>query len=146
MAGQQDRLEKAGTVRGFIDVMSGGKFEHPGLAELVDHECPGDRLCVTKLDRLGRSLKELLETVEELQKQGIHLVSLEEKIDIDSVAGEMVFHVFGAVAHFERHLIRVDAACMPRVLSAIRTELHPAPVGGVAHDRFEYRVRDHLGE
>ncbi len=105
LAGQRDRLEKAGAIRIFTDVMSGSKFERPGLAELVDHARPGDRLCVTRLDRLGRSLKELLETVEDLKHQGIHLVSLEERIDTDSAAGELVFHVFGAIAHFERRLI-----------------------------------------
>ncbi len=56
-------------------------------------------------DRLGRSLKELLETIEDLKQRGIHLVSLEEKIDTASAAGELVFHVFGAIAHFERRLI-----------------------------------------
>ncbi len=85
--------------------MSGSKFDCPGLAELVDYARHGDRLCVTRLDRLGRSLKELLETVEDLQKLGIHLVSLEERIDTASAAGELVFHVFGAIAHFERRLI-----------------------------------------
>ena len=66
---------------------------------------PGDSLCVTRLDRLGRSLKELLETVENLKAHDIHLVSLEERIDTTSAAGELVFHVFGAIAHFERRLI-----------------------------------------
>ena len=65
----------------------------------------GDSLCVTRLDRLGRSLKQLLETVENLKAHDIHLVSLEERIDTTSAAGELVFHVFGAIAHFERRLI-----------------------------------------
>ena len=105
LAGQQDRLEKAGAIRIFTDVISGGKFDRPGLAKLIDQARPGDRLCVTRLDRLGRSLIELLETVEDLKKREIHLVSLEEKIDTTSAAGELVFHVFGAIAHFERRLI-----------------------------------------
>ena len=58
-----------------------------------------------RLDRLGRSLKELLETVEDLKSRGINLISLEEKLDTSSAAGELVFHVFGAIAHFERRLI-----------------------------------------
>lgn len=66
---------------------------------------PGDALCVVRLDRLGRSLRELLETVEELKKRGIAFISLEERIDTSSAAGELVFHVFGAIAHFERRLI-----------------------------------------
>ena len=66
---------------------------------------PGDRLCVTRLDRLGRSPRELLKTVDDLKACGIHLVSLEERVDTSSAAGEFVFHVFGAIAHFERRLI-----------------------------------------
>ena len=89
----------------FTDVNSGHRFDRPALAELVDHARPGDRLCVTRLDRPGRSLKELLETVENLKRSGIHLVSLEERIDTTSAAGELVFHVFGAIAHFEHRLI-----------------------------------------
>ena len=89
----------------FTDMVSGKNFKRPGLAQLVDHARPGDRLCVTRLDRLGRSLRELLETVDGLQARGIHLVSLEERLDASSAAGELVFHVFGAIAHFERRLI-----------------------------------------
>ena len=89
----------------FTDVVSGKHFDRPGLAELIDHARPGDRLCITRLDRLGRSLKELLETVDKLNSLGIHLVSLEEHLDTSSAAGELVFHVFGSIAHFERRLI-----------------------------------------
>ncbi len=60
---------------------------------------------IVRLDRLGRSLKELLETVENLKTQNIGLISLEERIDTTSAAGELIFHVFGAIAHFERRLI-----------------------------------------
>ena len=102
MAGQEDRLRQAGAIRVFVDVISGRQFERPGLSALVDHARPGDSLCVT---RLGHSLKELLETVENLKAHDIHLVSLEESIDTTSAAGELVFHVFGAIAHFERRFI-----------------------------------------
>ena len=74
---QRDRLTEAGAVRVFTDVASGTHSDRPGLAELIDHARPGDRLCVTRLDRLGRSLRELLETVDALKAQGIHFVSLE---------------------------------------------------------------------
>ena len=77
----------------------------PALAELIDHARPGDRLCIIRLDRLGRSLRELLETVDGLKARGIHLISLEERLDTSSAAGELVFHVFGSIAHFERRLI-----------------------------------------
>ena len=102
---QNARLIEAGAIRVFTDVISGKRFDRPGLAELLDHARPGDRLCVTRLDRLGRSLRELLETVDDLKARGIHLVSLEERLDTSSAAGELVFHVFGAIAHFERRLI-----------------------------------------
>ena len=102
---QNARLIEAGAVRVFTDIISGKRFERPGLAELIDHARPGDRLCVTHLDRLGRSLRELLETVDDLKARGIHLVSLEEHLDTSSAAGELVFHVFGAIAHFEARLI-----------------------------------------
>ena len=105
VAGQEDRLRQAGAIRVFVDVISGKQFERPGLSDLIDHARAGDSLCVTRLDRLGRSLKELLETVENLKAHDIHLVSLEERIDTTSAAGELVFHVFGAIAHFERLLI-----------------------------------------
>ena len=102
---QRARLIEAGAIRVFTDVISGKRFERPGLAELMDHARPGDRLCVIRLDRLGRSLRDLLETVDTLKARGIHLVSLEERLDTSSAAGELVFHVFGAIAHFERRLI-----------------------------------------
>ncbi len=105
VSGQKDRLEKAGAIRIFHDVISGKQFERPGLTELIDHARSGDSLCVVRLDRLGRSLKELLETVDDLKGRGINLISLEEKLDTSSAAGELVFHVFGAIAHFERRLI-----------------------------------------
>src|SRR6266436_4281360 len=75
------------------------------LTDLLDHVRPGDTLAVVRLDRLGRSLRELLDVVETLKKRGVALLSLEEKIDTSSAAGELVFHVFGAIAQFERRLI-----------------------------------------
>ena len=102
---QRTRLIEAGATRVFTDIISGKRFDRPGLTKLIDHARPGDRLCVTRVDRLGRSLRELLETVDGLKARGIHLVSLEERPDTSSAAGELVFHVFGAIAHFERRLI-----------------------------------------
>ncbi|WP_367364662.1 recombinase family protein [Candidatus Tisiphia endosymbiont of Nedyus quadrimaculatus] len=102
---QRHRLKKAGAIKIFEDVISGRIFERPGLEELIAYARPNDLLCIVRLDRLGRSLKELLETVEYLKENKIGLMSLEEKIDTSSAAGELVFHVFGAIAHFERRLI-----------------------------------------
>ena len=78
---QGARLIEADAIRVFTDIVSGKRFDRPGLAELIDHARPGDRLCVIRLDRLGRSLKELLATVDGLKAHGIHLVSLEERLD-----------------------------------------------------------------
>lgn len=105
LTGQVTRLKHAGAIRVFEDVVSGRQFNRPGLSALMDHARPGDSLAITRLDRLGRSLKELLETVENLKEQNIGLISLEERIDTTSAAGELIFHVFGAIAHFERRLI-----------------------------------------
>ena len=102
---QKIRLKEQGVIRIFEDVISGRKFERPGLNALIDYARPGDIVCVVRLDRLGRSLKELLETVEKLKKAKINFMSLEEKIDTSSAAGELVFHVFASLAHFERRLI-----------------------------------------
>ncbi len=102
---QRQRLKKAGAIKLFEDVISGKVFVRPGLDALIAYARPHDLLCVVRLDRLGRSLKELLETVEYLKAHNIGLMSLEEKIDTSSAAGELVFHVFGAIAHFERRLI-----------------------------------------
>ena len=105
LSGQKDRLIQHGAIRVFEDVISGKTFNRPGLTELLDQARPNDTLAVIRLDRLGRSLKELLETVDDLKAREINLISLEERIDTTSAAGELVFHVFGAIAHFERRLI-----------------------------------------
>jgi DNA invertase Pin-like site-specific DNA recombinase len=102
---QRRRLTEAGAIRVFEDVMSGRTFDRPGLAAMIDFARPGDTICVVRLDRLGRSLKELLETVDRFRAEGLEFRSLEERLDSGSAAGELVFHVFGAIAHFERRLI-----------------------------------------
>ncbi len=103
---QRRRLrDEAGAIRVFDDVISGKSFDRPGLTELIGFSRPGDIICVVRLDRLGRSLKELLETVDMFKARGLAFRSLEERLDTSSAAGELVFHVFGAIAHFERRLI-----------------------------------------
>ena len=105
VAGQTLRLERAGALKVFTDVRSGKTMERPGLEALPAYSRKGDTLAVVRLDRLGRSLGELLAMVALLKERGIDLVSLEERIDTASAAGELIFHVFGAIAHFERRLI-----------------------------------------
>ena len=84
---------------------SGKSLDRPGLTELLAYARKSDTLAVVRLDRLGRSLAELLAVVEQLKGRGVALLSLEEKIDTSSAASELIFHVFGAIAHFERRLI-----------------------------------------
>jgi DNA invertase Pin-like site-specific DNA recombinase len=105
VAGQKLRLTKAGAIKVFSDVRSGKTMERPGFEALLAYAREGDTLAVVRLDRLGRSLGELLTTVAMLKEHGIALLSLEERIDTNSAAGELIFHVFGAIAHFERRLI-----------------------------------------
>ena len=105
VTGQSMRLEQAGVIKVFTDVRSGRSMERPGLTARLDYARKGDTLAVVRLDRLGRSLAELLATVAMLKERGIAFVSLEERIDTGSAAGELVFHVFSAIAHFERRLI-----------------------------------------
>jgi DNA invertase Pin-like site-specific DNA recombinase len=105
VAGQTIRLTQAGAIKVFTDVRSGRSMDRPGLDALLAYAREGDTLAVVRLDRLGRSLGELLKTVDLLRARRIALRSLEEKIDTNSAAGELVFHVFGAIANFERRLI-----------------------------------------
>lgn len=105
IAGQLMRLADAGATRSYQDVVSGRVLKRPGLAALLDYARAGDTLMVVRLDRLGRSLRELLLIMDDLKERGVALVSLEERIDTSSAAGELVFHVFGAIAQFERRLI-----------------------------------------
>ena len=99
VAGQTMRLTQAGAIKVFTDVRSGRNMDRPVLQELLAYARHGDTLAVVRLDRLGRSLGELLTTVTMLKHRGIALLSLEEKLDTSSAAGELVFHVFGAIAH-----------------------------------------------
>jgi DNA invertase Pin-like site-specific DNA recombinase len=103
---QQDALDKAGCEKTFTEVVSGSQVERAGLNEALAHCREGDTLVVWKLDRLGRSLQHLIETVQELQKRGIGFKSLQESIDTTTSGGKLIFHVFGALAEFERDIIR----------------------------------------
>ena len=95
VAGQIMRLSQAGAIKVFTDVRSGRNMDRPGLRDLLGYARHGDTLAVVRLDRLGRSLGELLTTVTTLKGRGIALLSREEKIDTSSAAGELVFHPAG---------------------------------------------------
>lgn len=92
------------------ETVSGAKADRPGLAGLLAQAQPGDRITVWRLDRLGRSLSHLVATVDELNARGIALRSLHEQIDTTSASGRLVFHIFGALAEFERELARERTA------------------------------------
>ena len=103
---QLDALQEAGWDKICEDRISGGKTERPGLQEALSYIRKGDTLVVWRLDRLGRTLKHLIETVNELEERGIGFQSLQEAIDTTTSSGRLVFHIFGALAEFERNLIR----------------------------------------
>lgn len=103
---QRDALQHAGCLKTYEDRISGAQAERPGLATALEVLRGGDTLVIWRLDRLGRSLKDLIHLVEKLESQGIGLKSLQENIDTTSSGGRLVFHVFGALAEFERNLIR----------------------------------------
>jgi DNA invertase Pin-like site-specific DNA recombinase len=106
LALQKDALEKADCELIFEDQVSGTKARRPGLEQALSHLRPGDTLVVWRLDRLGRSLRHLIDTVTELQERGIEFKSLTENIDTTTSGGKLVFHIFGALAEFEREIIR----------------------------------------
>ena len=103
---QKDALKKAGCRQIFTDVAGGGKAERPGLAKALDYLRDGDTIVVWRLDRFGRSLKDLIEKVTLLKERGVGFRSLQESIDTTTAGGKLIFHVFGALAEFERELIR----------------------------------------
>ncbi len=103
---QLDALRKAGCEKLFEDRASGVKTDRPGLTDAIRYARDGDTLTVWKLDRLGRSMKHLIEIVTELEAKGVGFRSLSENIDTTTSGGRLVFHLFGALAQFERDLIR----------------------------------------
>jgi DNA invertase Pin-like site-specific DNA recombinase len=103
---QRDALKEAGCEKYFGDKITGSKFERKGLQALLAFARPGDTVIVWKLDRLGRSLKDLIETLNILKDRGVDFISLTEKIDTTTPGGKLIFHLMGALAEFERDLIR----------------------------------------
>jgi DNA invertase Pin-like site-specific DNA recombinase len=103
---QIDALEKAGCDKIFRDTVSGANADRPGLAQAMTFMREGDVFVVWKLDRLGRSLRDLIDIISALRQRGIGFRVLQESIDTTTPAGELIFHIFGALAEFERALIR----------------------------------------
>ena len=103
---QKDALQKAGCDRIFTDTASGAKAERKGLDEALSYVRTGDTLVVWRLDRLGRSLPHLIETITGLNNRGVGFKSITEAIDTTTSGGKLVFHIFGALAEFERDIIK----------------------------------------
>lgn len=102
---QYDELKKAGCEKFYDDKVTGGKIDRPGLDAAIDYARKDDVIVVWRLDRLSRSLKDLIEVITNLESKGIGLKSLHESIDTTSSSGKLIFHIFGSLAEFERNLI-----------------------------------------
>src|SRR5512133_1928681 len=107
---QVDALQGAGCYRVFTETASGARADRPVLAQVLDQLRPGDTLVVWKLDRLGRSLRHLVDVVTGLADRGVGFRSLQESIDTTTPGGRLVFHIFASLAEFERDLIRERTA------------------------------------
>jgi len=103
---QIDALKSSGCDKIYSDQVSGVRTDRPGLQEALDFTRPGDCLVVWRLDRLGRSLKHLIAVVEDLEARDVGFISLQEGFDTTTSGGKLVFQIFGALAEFERNLIR----------------------------------------
>src|ERR687895_2056759 len=103
---QRDALQQAGCDKIFTDTASGAKTERKGLDAALAYVRKGDILVVWRLDRLGRSLPHLITTMTSLEEQGIGFKSLTENIDTTTSGGKLIFHIFGALAEFERDIIK----------------------------------------
>jgi DNA invertase Pin-like site-specific DNA recombinase len=101
---QKDALEKIGCIKIFTDIISGSTTERQGLDDALSFVREGDTLVVWRLDRLGRSLKHLIETITNLNNRKIGFKSIQENIDTTTSGGKLIFHIFGALAEFERDI------------------------------------------
>jgi DNA invertase Pin-like site-specific DNA recombinase len=102
---QEDALKNAGCEEVFTDIASGTKSQRPGLEKALTYLREGDTLVVWKLDRLGRSMQHLIQTIKNLVEKKIGFKSLQESIDTTTSGGKLIFHIFSALAEFERDLI-----------------------------------------
>lgn len=143
---QHDALKQAGCEKTFTDQASGAKADRPALIEALDYVRSGDTIVVWRLDRLGRSLKHLIEVVEGLENRKVGFASLQEGINTTTSGGRLVFHIFGALAEFERNLIRertmagLTAARARGRMGGRKPKLKPAQVNTL---RKMYESRQH---
>jgi DNA invertase Pin-like site-specific DNA recombinase len=106
LALQLDALTAAACERIFEDTITGTSADRPSLTRVLEELRPGDTLVVWRLDRLGRSLRHLIDLITTLDERGIGFKSTTEQIDTTTSGGKLIFHIFGALAEFERNLIR----------------------------------------
>ena len=102
---QHDALKAAGCKKIFDDRVSGSHVQRPGLERLLETVREGDSVIVWRLDRLGRSMKDLLDVVARLENNGVELSSLKEKIDTSSSGGRLIFHIFAALADYAERVV-----------------------------------------
>jgi DNA invertase Pin-like site-specific DNA recombinase len=121
---QLDALDEAGCEKVYTDKLSGATADRPGLEDAIEYARPGDTLVVWRLDRFGRSLKDLVTKVEQLGEKKVGFKSLKENIDTTSSAGKLQFHIFSALAEFERDLNR------ERTMAGLRAARERGRVGG----------------
>lgn len=140
---QCDALRQAGCERIFEDQASGARADRPGLTALMTFLRKGDTMVVWKLDRLGRSMNHLVETVKQLESCGVGFRSLTEGINTTTPGGVLVFHIFGALAQFERDLIRERTnAGLKAALARGRKGGRPSSVTAERVAKVEALVRD----
>jgi len=132
---QLDALKQIGCEEIYTDEISGSKSQRPGLQKALDYVRGSDTLVVWRLDRLGRSLKDLIQRVEELQNRDVGFRSLHENIDTNSPGGKFQFHVFSALAEFERDLIR------ERTMAGLRAARARGRLGGRPKGMTDEKVR-----
>jgi DNA invertase Pin-like site-specific DNA recombinase len=111
---QVDALTAAGCYRVFVETASGSSTDRPVLEQVLDQLRPGDTLVVWKLDRLGRSLRHLVDTVTGLADRGVGFRSVQEQVDTTTPGGKLVFHVFAALAEFSVMSTRRGGGVLPR--------------------------------
>jgi DNA invertase Pin-like site-specific DNA recombinase len=141
---QLDALKKAECSKIFTDTASGAKTERKGLDEALNYVRKGDTLVVWRLDRLGRSLPHLISTMPDLEERRIGFKSLTENIDTTTSGGKLIFHIFGALAEFERNLIRERTqagltAARGRGRKGDRPKVLTGKQVGIARDLYEKR-------
>jgi len=130
---QVDALKKAGCAKVYTEVMNGSRAERPILSKVLEHLRAGDVLVIWKLDRLGRSLKHLIEVVNELMTRKIGLKSLNDPIDTTTPQGRLIFNLFASLSEFERDVIREQTQAglisSPRPAGATAADLKACPAG-----------------